>query len=42
MPLSVLSALTRLNVDPWAEAAELTELSKDTARADWLLCLREA
>ena len=31
MPLSVLSALTRLNVDPWGEAAELSELPKDTA-----------
>jgi hypothetical protein len=28
MPLSVLSALARLNVDPWEEAAELSELSK--------------
>jgi hypothetical protein len=28
MPLSVLSALTRLHVDPWKEAAELSELSK--------------
>ena len=26
MPLSVLSALARLNVDPWEEAAELTPL----------------
>ena len=31
MTLSVLSALSRLNVDPWAEAAELSELPKDTA-----------
>jgi hypothetical protein len=31
MPLSVLSALARLNVDPWAEAAELSELPRDTA-----------
>ena len=31
MPLSVLSALTRLNLDPWQEAAELSELPKDTA-----------
>jgi hypothetical protein len=28
MPLSVLSALARLNVDPWEEAAELSELGK--------------
>ena len=28
MPLSVLSALARLNVDPWEEAAELSELPK--------------
>lgn len=31
MPLSVLSALVRLNLDPWKEAAELSELPKDTA-----------
>ncbi len=31
MPLSVLSALARLNVDPWKEAAELSELPKTTA-----------
>jgi hypothetical protein len=31
MPLSVLSALARLNVDPWDEAAELSELPKNTA-----------
>ena len=31
MLLSVLSALARLNVDPWEEAAELSELPKDTA-----------
>lgn len=28
MPLSVLSALARLNVDPWKEAAELSELPR--------------
>jgi hypothetical protein len=26
MPLSVLSALSRLNIDPWEEAADLSEL----------------
>ena len=31
MPLSVLSALARLDMDPWKEAAELTELSADAA-----------
>jgi hypothetical protein len=31
MPLSVLSALARLDVDPWTEAAELSELPKGTA-----------
>jgi hypothetical protein len=31
MPLSVLSALARLDLDPWQEAAELSELPKDTA-----------
>jgi hypothetical protein len=30
-PLSVLSALTRLGVDPWAEGARLSKLSKDAA-----------
>ena len=28
MPLTVLSALSRLDVDPWKEAAELSELPK--------------
>jgi hypothetical protein len=31
MLLSVLSALARLNLDPWKEAAELSELPKDPA-----------
>src|ERR1700716_3376450 len=31
MPLSVLSALSRLDVDPWQEAAELSELPKGVA-----------
>jgi len=31
MPLSVLSALTRLSLDPWEEAAELSELPQDSA-----------
>ena len=31
MALSVLSALARLNVDPWEEAAELSELPQHTA-----------
>ena len=31
MPLSVLSALARQNVDPWTEAAELSQLSKESA-----------
>ena len=31
IPLSVLSALTRLNIDPWKEAAELSELPQDSA-----------
>ena len=31
MPLSVLSALSRLNIDPWEEAAELSKLSAATA-----------
>jgi hypothetical protein len=31
IPLSVLSALARLDVDPWMEAAELSELPKVAA-----------
>ena len=31
MPLSVLSALARLNIDPWLEAAELARLPRETA-----------
>jgi hypothetical protein len=31
MSLSVISALTRLNIDPWGEAARLAELSKEKA-----------
>ena len=31
MPLTVLSALARLNIDPWGEAAELSELPKHSA-----------
>jgi len=31
MPLSVLSALARLNVDPWQEAARLTSLPREAA-----------
>ena len=31
MPLSVLSALARLDVDPWQQAAELSQLPKDIA-----------
>jgi hypothetical protein len=31
LPLSVLSALTRLGADPWAEGARLSELPRDAA-----------
>lgn len=31
VPLSVLSALTRLNIDPWGEASELSKLPQDKA-----------
>jgi hypothetical protein len=31
MSLSVMSALTRLNIDPWREAARLSQLSKEKA-----------
>jgi hypothetical protein len=30
-PLSVVSALARLDLDPWQEAAELTQLPRETA-----------
>jgi hypothetical protein len=33
MPLSVVSALTRLGLDPWLEAARLSDLPKDSAAA---------
>ena len=33
-PLSVLSALTRLDVDPWREAARLSQLPKEEAIKD--------
>jgi hypothetical protein len=33
MPLSVLSALARQNIDAWEEAATLTELSRESAIA---------
>jgi hypothetical protein len=31
VPLSVLSALARLDIDPWQEAAELARVSRETA-----------
>ncbi len=31
MPLTLLSALARLGIDPWAEAADLAVLSRDSA-----------
>jgi hypothetical protein len=31
MPLTVLSALARMNVDPWEEASKLTQLPKESA-----------
>jgi hypothetical protein len=31
MPLSVLSALARLDIDPWQEAAELAQLPREAA-----------
>lgn len=31
VPLSVLSALTRLDIDPWAEGSRLAELPKEAA-----------
>jgi hypothetical protein len=35
MPLSVLSALARLGLDPWKEATELSELPSDSATQRW-------
>lgn len=32
VPLSVLSALARLNIDPWAEAASLARMSSSNAK----------
>jgi hypothetical protein len=31
MPLTVLSALARMNVDPWEEASKLTQLPRESA-----------
>jgi hypothetical protein len=35
MLLSVVSALARLNVDPWQEATQSAGLPGDTATRDW-------
>jgi hypothetical protein len=35
MLLSVLSALARLGVDPWQEAARLSQLPKETSDAEF-------
>lgn len=39
-PLSVLSALARLDIDPWAEAARLAALPKDAAASALAVILR--
>lgn len=39
--LSVLSALARLDVDPWAEAARLAVLPKDVAASALVVILRQ-
>ncbi|WP_148219228.1 hypothetical protein [Azospirillum sp. B510] len=39
-PLSVLSALARLDIDPWAEAARLAVLPKDVAASALAIILR--
>ncbi|WP_448208269.1 hypothetical protein [Azospirillum sp. sgz302134] len=39
-PLSVLSALARLDIDPWAEAARLAALPRDAAAAALAVILR--
>ena len=41
MPLSVVSTLARLNLDPWAEAAELALMSADGATRRLSLLLAE-
>ena len=35
MPLSVLSALARLDIDPWQEADKLARLPGETATQRW-------
>jgi hypothetical protein len=40
-PLSVLSALARLDLDPWAEGARLALLSKDAATSRLATILRQ-
>ncbi|PWC41116.1 hypothetical protein [Azospirillum sp. TSO22-1] len=39
-PLSVLSALARLDIDPWAEAARLAALPRDAAASALAIILR--
>jgi hypothetical protein len=39
-PLSVLSALARLDIDPWAEAARLAALPRDAAASALAVILR--
>ncbi|WP_146208990.1 hypothetical protein [Azospirillum sp. TSO22-1] len=39
-PLSVLSALARLDIDPWAEAARLATLPRDAAASALAVILR--
>lgn len=41
MTLSVLSALARLNIDPWLEAAALTELPTESAAHRFALLLAQ-
>lgn len=38
-PLSVLSALTRLGADPWAEGARLSDLPRDVAARSLVLMI---
>jgi len=40
-PLSVLSALARLDLDPWAEGSRLAALSKDAATSRLAAILRQ-
>jgi DNA-binding transcriptional regulator YiaG len=41
LPLTVLTALTRLGIDPWQEAARLSDLPRETAAQVFALTIAE-